>query len=193
VNRKPYTARGPSPHQHPEPVLHLHGALRLHGVLRSGYRAPGYPLRRRRARRGGHRRRVRTTAPAWGAGGRFLDLHQKPAHDARPRPARRIRRPPHRSRPPRRPRHPPPNDALDGPGERRGRRRDLTLEGKRPRSRRRSRRRCRTSRPWPARPPLPVRPPGRPVVARGRGGSHPPADARRGGCWRGVRARFSGM
>ncbi|CAA9448485.1 MAG: hypothetical protein AVDCRST_MAG78-3127, partial [uncultured Rubrobacteraceae bacterium] len=184
--------RGTPPHQRPEPVLRLHRALRPRGVGR-GEHAPGCSLRDRRARGGGLCGRLRLPAPAPEQGGGFLDLQQTPAPGARPRPTHHLRCSPRLVSSPRSPRYPVPYDALDGSGERRGRRDHPRLEGQCPLRGRRACRHSRPPRPRPAGVALCPRPPGGPLGARHDGSPYPGASprGRRRRC--GLRGGVSGV
>jgi hypothetical protein len=184
---------GTSPHERLEPVLRLHCALRPRRALGGEHYVTGDPLRGHRTRSGNLRGRACLSAAAPEKGRGFLDLGSRRTPRARPHPPRCVRRPSRRSSSSRSSRRPLADDALDGPRDSYGRRRDLCLEGQRPLDRRWPRH-C----GWPPRPRtfgtrLRSRPTGRTLVACRIRGAHPVAGPCRGGSRRGLRAPVSGI
>src|ERR687893_336997 len=177
---------GTSPHERLEPVFRLHGALRPRRALGGEHYVTGDPLRGHRTRSSNLRGRACLSAAAPEKGRGFLDLGPRRTPRARPHPPRRFRS----SRSPRRPLA---DDALDGPRDSCGRRRDLCLEGQRPLDRRWPRHRGRPPSPRSFGTRLRSRTTGRTLVARRIWSAHPGAGPRRGGSRRGLRAPVSGI
>jgi hypothetical protein len=184
---------GTSPHERLEPVFRLHGALRPRRALGGKHYVTRDPLRGHRTRSGNLRGRACLSAATPEKGRGFLDLGPRRTPRARPHPPRRVRRPSWRFSSSRSSRRPLADDALDGPRDSYGRRRNLCLEGQRPLDRRWPRQRGRPPSPRSFGTHLRSRPTGRTLVARRIRGAHPGAGPRRCGSRRGLRAPVSGI